>query len=131
MEARSAAAEMLKKTDAGGAKRYRHEGLGIGSEVVEEVKRQRVADTPLSGRNKRKHHADPEDDGSVSQSGGEGPQLVKPWLSPMPPLQRLLNAGRAVFTGSSSTPPTPSAVAFVRGIMGTYIRVLSVPSCRR
>jgi hypothetical protein len=41
MEARSAAAEMLKKTDAGGAKRYRHEELG--SDAVEEVKRQRVA----------------------------------------------------------------------------------------
>ena len=126
-----AATEMLiKKIDAGGAKRYsRHEDMG--SEVVEDVKRQRVvvADALPSGR-KRKRDADPEHDRSVSESGGgrEGPpQLVKPWLSTMPPLQRLLNACRALFTGSSScTPPTSSAVAFVRGIMGT-VRIHTCP----
>ncbi|PWZ57037.1 Plant cysteine oxidase 2 [Zea mays] len=120
MEAKSAAAEVLRKTDAGGDnERYRHGELGREAVEEEEVKPRRVADAPLPER-KRKRAADPEDDGSVSDSGSgsEGPpqQQVKPCLSPVPPLQRLLSACRALLTGSSS-PPTPSAVALIRGIM--------------
>jgi plant cysteine oxidase len=128
MEAKSAAAEVLRKTDAGGDnERYRHGELGREAVEEEEVKPRRVADAPLPER-KRKRAADPEDDGSVSDSGSgsEGPpqQQVKPCLSPVPPLQRLLSACRALLTGSS--PPTPSAVALIRGVMGTSY-VISLP----
>ncbi|RCV35496.1 hypothetical protein SETIT_7G244100v2 [Setaria italica] len=117
-----AAFELVEAAGAGASRsRMRCSEQEMGTEAMGpgDERRQRAPATALSGR-KRRRDEEPEAEGT--QQAAErlsATPVQQPAVAPAPlPLQRLLDACRAVF-GVASAPPMASIVPYIRGIMDT------------